>query len=123
MGNSGLSVRSFAFSLRFHRLNFNLHFCMYMGHDQSWPKIRNQSHLIGPWWLGSEVVSMLDSGAEGPGFNSQPLRCQVTVLGKLVVYTHRVADHQAAKVVAALVIVAGVTAVLTESNGSLPPGL
>ena len=26
---------------------------------------------------------MLDSGAEGPGFKSQPRRCQVTVLGKL----------------------------------------
>ena len=34
-------------------------------------------------WLGSRVVSMLDSGAEGPGFKSQPLRCRVTVLGKL----------------------------------------
>jgi len=123
MDNSGLSVRSFAFSLRFNRLNFNLHFCTYMSHDQSWPKIRNQSHLIGPWWLGSEVVSMLDSGAEGPGFNSQPRRCRVTVLGKLGVYTHRASVHQAAKVVAALFMVAGVTAVLTESNGSLPPGL
>jgi len=34
-------------------------------------------------WLGSRVVSVLDSGAEGPGFNSQPRRCRVTVLGKL----------------------------------------
>ena len=34
-------------------------------------------------WLGSRVVSVLDSGAEGPGFKSQ-LRCgRVTVLGKL----------------------------------------
>ena len=31
--------------------------------------------------------------------------------------------HQAAKLVAALLRVAGVTAGLTESNGSLPPGL
>jgi len=31
----------------------------------------------------SRVVSMLDSGAEGPGFKSQPQRFQVTVLGKL----------------------------------------
>jgi len=29
------------------------------------------------------VVSVLDSGAEGPGFKSQPRRCSVTVLGKL----------------------------------------
>ena len=33
--------------------------------------------------LGSQVVSVLDSGAEGPGFKSQSLRCRVTVLGKL----------------------------------------
>jgi len=36
-----------------------------------------------PRWLGSRVVSVLDSGAEGPGFTSQPRRCRVTVLGKL----------------------------------------
>jgi len=34
-------------------------------------------------WLGSRVVSVLDSGAEGPGFKSQPRRCRVTVLDKL----------------------------------------
>jgi len=34
-------------------------------------------------WLGSRVVSVLDSGAEGPGFKSQPRHCQVTVLCKL----------------------------------------
>jgi len=34
-------------------------------------------------WLGSGVASVLDSGAEGPGFKSQPQRCRVTVLGKL----------------------------------------
>jgi len=34
-------------------------------------------------WLGSRVVSVLDSGAEGLGFKSQPRRCRVTVLGKL----------------------------------------
>ena len=34
-------------------------------------------------WLGSRVVSVLDSGAEGPGIKSQSRRCRVTVLGKL----------------------------------------
>ena len=34
-------------------------------------------------WLDSRVVSVLDSGAEGPGFKSHPRRCRVTVLGKL----------------------------------------
>ena len=33
-------------------------------------------------WLASQVVSVLDSGAEGPGFESQPRRCRVTVLGR-----------------------------------------
>jgi len=34
-------------------------------------------------WLGSREVSLLDSGTEGPGFNLQPRRYRVTVLGKL----------------------------------------
>ena len=37
-------------------------------------------------WLGSRMVSVLDSGAEGPGFKSQSRRCRVTALGKL--FTH-----------------------------------
>jgi len=50
----------------------------------------------------------------------------VTLLGNSfvqTVYTHRASLHQAAKLVAALLRVAGVTAGLAESNGSLPPGL
>ena len=39
------------------------------------------------------------------------------------VHTYRTAVHQAAKLVAALLRVARVTAGLAESNGSLPPGL
>jgi len=39
------------------------------------------------------------------------------------VHTHRASVHQAAKLVAALLRVAGVTAGLAEGNGSLPPGL
>jgi len=31
----------------------------------------------------ARVVSVLDSGAEGPGFKSQSRRCRVTVFGKL----------------------------------------
>jgi len=34
-------------------------------------------------WLGSRVVSVLDSGAEGPEFKLQLRRCRVTVLDKL----------------------------------------
>ena len=77
---------------------------------------------------------MLDSGAEGPGFKSQSRRCRVAVLGKLFtpivpfrgtmgVNSLPKTVHQAAKLVAALLRVARVTACLAESNGSLPPGL
>jgi len=69
--------------------------------------------------VGSRVVSVLDSGAEKPGFKSQSRLCRVTVLGKLLTPI----VHQAAKLVAALLGVAGVTAGLAESNGSLQPGL
>ena len=34
-------------------------------------------------WLGSRVVSVLDSGAEGTRFKLQSRHCRVTVLGKL----------------------------------------
>ena len=34
-------------------------------------------------WLGSRVVSVLDSGAVGPGLKSQPRHFWVTVLCKL----------------------------------------
>jgi len=68
------------------------------------------------------VVSVLDSGVEGLGFKSQSRRCRVTVLGKLFT-PHCASVHQAAKLVAALVRVVGVTAGLAQSNGSLPPGL
>jgi len=44
---------------------------------------RYMQSLVAAGWLGSRVVSVLDSGAVGPGFNSQPRRCRVTVLGKL----------------------------------------
>ena len=39
------------------------------------------------------------------------------------VHTHRASVHQAAKLVAVLLRVAGVTAGLAESDGSLPSGL
>jgi len=64
-------------------------------YSQYWTDVVNSLR-----WLGSRVVSMLDSGAEGLGFKSQPRRCWVTVLR-----------------------VSGVTAGLAESNGSLLPGL
>ena len=71
--------------------------------------------------LGSRVVSVLDSGAEGPGFKSQPRRCRASL--RQTVHTHRASVHQAVKLAAALLRVVKVTAGLAESNGSIPPGL
>jgi len=65
------------------------------------------------------VVSVLDSGAEGPGFKSQPRRYWLTVLGQTV-HTHR---SPSSEIGATLLRVAGVNAGLAESNGSLLPGL
>jgi len=72
-------------------------------------------------WLGSRVVSVLNSGSE-----AQVQIAVATLSGnslRQTVHTHRAAVHQAAKLAAALLRVAGVTAGLAESNGSLPPGL
>ena len=64
-------------------------------------------------WLGSRLVSVLDSGAVAT-LSGNSLR--------QTVHTHRAVIHQAAKLVAALLRAAKVTADLAESNGSLPAG-
>jgi len=61
------------------------------------------------------VVSVLDSGAEGPRLKSHPRRCQVAVLGKLLT--------PIVPLIAALLRVVGVTSGLAESNHSLPTGV
>jgi len=60
---------------------------------------------------------VLDSGVVGPGFKSQPRRCRVTVLSKLLTLIVPLFTKQ--RMVAALLRVARVTAGLEESNGSL----
>jgi len=78
--------------------------------------------ILANGWLGSRVVSVLDSGAKGP-------RVQVTVATRSgnslrqTAHTHCASVHQAAKLVAALLRVVWVTAGLAESNGSIPSGL
>ena len=65
---------------------------------------------------------MLDSGAE----RARVRIAAATLSGnslRQTVHTHRASVHQAAKLVTALLRVAGVTAGLAESNGSLPSGL
>ena len=67
------------------------------------------------------MVSVLDLGTEGPEFIAAAM-----LLGnrlRQTVHTYRVSVHQAAKLVAALLRVAGITAGLAESNGSLLLGL
>ena len=71
------------------------------------------------------MVSVLDSGAVGPG----PRQVQIaaaTLSGnrlRQTVYTCRASVYQAVKLVAAVLMVARVIAGLAESNGGLPPGL
>ena len=75
-------------------------------------------------WLGSRAVSMLDTG-----LRRRRARVQIaaaTLSGnslRQTVHTHRASLYRAAKLVAALLRVARVTAGLVESNGSLQPGL
>ena len=68
------------------------------------------------------MVSVLDSGAEGPGVKIAVATLSGNSL-RQTVHAHCASVHQAAKLVAVLLRVAGVTAGLAESNGSLPPGL
>ena len=74
------------------------------------------------WWLGSRVVSVLDLGAEGPGVQIAVATLSGNSL-RQTVHTHCVSVHRAAKLVAALLRFAGVTAGLAESNGSPPSDL
>jgi len=69
------------------------------------------------------VVSVLDSGAERPGFKIIAVATLSGNSPRQTVHTHRVSVHQAEKLVATFLRVAGVTADLAESNGSLSPGL
>ena len=65
---------------------------------------------------------MLDSGAEWGRVQTAVATLSGNSL-RQIVHTHRASVHQATKLVAALIRVAGVTAGLAESNGSLPLGL
>ena len=54
-------------------------------------------------WLGSRVVSVLDSGAEEPAWVQITVATlSVTVLFRRTVHNHRASVQQAAKLVAAL---------------------
>jgi len=70
--------------------------------------------------LGSRVVSVLDSGAEGPGFKSQPRHCRVTVLGKLFTPIVNIKQRNCYRPTG---LEGNCGKDVAESNGSLPPGL
>ena len=78
--------------------------------------------MLQPRWLGSRVVSVLDSVAEGPRVQMAAMTLLSNSL-RQTVHTHRASVHQAAKLVAALLRLVKVIEGLAESNGSLPPGL
>jgi len=82
----------------------------------------SRATIVHRGWLGSRAVSVLDSGAEGQLVQIAAAMRLGNSLGQTV-NTNRASVHQAAKLVAALLRFAGVTAGLAESNGSLPPGL
>jgi len=75
-------------------------------------------------WPGGSVAEWLACWTQ-----AQKARVQITVATlsdnslRQTAYTHCASVHQAVKLVAALLRVAGVTAGLAESNGSLLPGL
>jgi len=76
-----------------------------------------------PYYGGSEAewLACWTQAQKGPGSNRS--RDAVGNSLRQTVHTHCASVHQAAKLVAALLSVARVTAGLAESNGSLQPGL
>ena len=80
---------------------------------------------LGGLFLGGSVAEWSACWTQA----QKPARVQITVATlssnslRQTVHTHCASVHQAAKLVAALLRVAGVTAGLAGSNGSLPPGL
>ena len=83
-----------------------------------------KSRLVLPFWYRL-TQAVLDKGPLNRCVNSvcTYLLTTVPVQWMLTVHTHCASVHQAAKLVAALLRVAGITAGLVESNGSLTPGL
>ena len=88
-------------------------------------------HAFFPLDYGIPIVCKGGSVAEWLACWTQAQKARVQIAAatlsgnslRQTVHTHRASVHQAAKLVAALVRVARVTAGLAESNGSLPPGL
>jgi len=69
------------------------------------------------------MVKAFDLRLRAREFDPRPWRYRVSTLGKLLTPMCLSPSSRPYKLVAALQGVAGVTAGLAESNGSLPPGL
>jgi len=80
------------------------------------------SNSIGAGGSVVEWLACWTQAQKGPGSKSAAAPLSGNSL-KQTVHTHCASVHQAAKLIAALLRVAGVTAGLAESNGSLPQGL
>jgi len=87
--------------------------------------------IIQQWRAVKKITYLLVIVAEWLACWTQARRARVQIAAatlsgnslRQTVHTHRASVHQAAKFVADLLRVAGVTEGLAESNGSLPPGL
>ena len=98
-------------------VKFHVKFSHDLTSQKSLPSANFDRVIFKNGWLGSRVVSVLDSGAEGPGFKSQSRRFRLIVLRKLFTPIVPLFTKQQN------LRVAGVTAGLAESIGGLPPGL
>ena len=108
------NLKSILMSLRFSSLAFSVD-PLSVGLDQFTCTVPHRCYT-------QEIGLMLDSCAEGLGSKIAGATLSSNSL-RQTIYTHCTSVHQAAKLVAALLRIARVTAGLAESNGSLPPGL
>ena len=92
--------------------DFQRHSCDRRLHRDICPPPRH-----GGWLVGSRVVSVVRALVQIAAATLSGNSLRQTV------HTHCASVHRTAKLVAALLRVAGVTVGLTESNGSLPPGM
>jgi len=93
-------------------------------------KLMDGSSCIFAWMIPSAYVPTYPTpSGQRAGLRRSRARVQIaaaTLSGNSIrqtVHTHRASVHQAAKLVAALLMIANVTAGLAESKGTLPAGL
>jgi len=88
--------------------------------------VNKDEYIIYHAYAGGSVTEWLACWTQAQKGRGSNRSRDATLLGsslRQAVHTHRASVHQTAKLVAALLRVAGVTVGLAESNGSLPSGL